>query len=193
MAFAADMERPARVVNAMSQPARPRHPGRGTLLALVLSLPLALGGCSFFDSPQMIRGHRVTEEQLAQLVPGVQSRNDVQTLLGSPTARSTFDDSAWYYISAVSRARPLAKESISQQRVVVLEFGANGKLTQVRELGQDDAANVSIVQRETPVPGNERTLMQALFGNVGRFNPLGSAGLNNTTPGASQPNSTRIY
>jgi outer membrane protein assembly factor BamE (lipoprotein component of BamABCDE complex) len=162
----------------------------GVLLALALSL----GACRVIDAPPVARGHLVTEEQLKELVPGVQGRADVQALLGSPTARSTFDDNNWYYISATTRARPMQQESISNQRVVIVEFDDAGKLKGVRELGEDAGRRVSFVSRETPVPGNERSLLQSLFGNVGRFNPLSGAGggVNNTNPGASQPNSTRI-
>ncbi len=31
--------------------------------------------------------------------------------------------------------------------------------------------SVAMVGRETPVPGTERTLLQALFGNIGRVGP----------------------
>lgn len=175
----------------------PRLSGRAALLALSLVLGLPLGACSYIDSPPVLRGHRVTEEQLKELVPGVQGRADVQALLGSPTARSTFDDNNWYYISATSRARPMSKESISNQVVVVVEFDDAGKLRGVRELTEADQRPVTIVARETPVPGNERSLLQALFGNVGRFNPLGGTGaaLQNTNPGATQPTGggQRIY
>ncbi len=181
----------------MPLPTRPRRPGflgsaasRGVLVALALGL----GGCRVIDAPPVLRGHMVTDEQLKELVPGVQGRADVQALLGSPTARGTFDDNNWYYISAITRARPMQQESISNQRVVVVEFDDAGKVKQVRELGEDDGRRVSMVSRETPVPGNERSLLQSLFGNVGRFNPLGggAGGINNTNPGGTQPNSTRI-
>lgn len=173
----------------MPLPQALRRPGfrgsaasRGALLALALSL----GGCSFIDAPPVSRGHLVTEEQLKELVPGVQGRADVQALLGSPTARGTFDDANWYYISAITRARPMQKEHVSNQRIVVVEFDDAGKLKGVRELDESAGRSVNIVSRETPVPGNERSLLQALFGNVGRFNPLGagSGGINAPTPAA---------
>ena len=41
-------------------------------------------------------------------------------------------------------------------------------VSEIRELTQADGRDVRMVSRETPVPGNERTLMQALFGNIGR-------------------------
>jgi outer membrane protein assembly factor BamE (lipoprotein component of BamABCDE complex) len=180
------MERPARSVNAMLPT---RLPGRAGLLALTLALALPVGACGLIDAPPVLRGHRVTEEKLKELVPGVQGRADVQALLGSPTARSTFDDSNWYYISATSRARPMTKDVMSNHLVVVVEFDDAGRLKGVRELTAADQRPVAMVQRETPVPGNERSLLQALFGNVGRFNPLGGTGaaLQASNPGATQP------
>ena len=53
---------------------------------------------------------------------------------------------------------------------------------------------VTMVSRETPTPGNERTLLQALFGNIGRFgpNPGGSGSqVGMTAPGAPQPGAAR--
>src|SRR3954464_2115134 len=98
---AADMDRPPRPVNAPTR--RPPAP-RGA--ALALAALLALPGCSFFQAPTIQRGHRISDEQLAEITPSVQTRQDVQALLGSPTQTSTFGDDAWYYISSKTRQRP---------------------------------------------------------------------------------------
>ncbi|WP_187829889.1 outer membrane protein assembly factor BamE [Siccirubricoccus phaeus] len=129
---------------------------------------LLLAGCSFFDSPVIMRGNRVSDEQLAQITPGVATRRDVQSLLGSPTQSSTFNDGAWYYISSNTRARPGRELAVSDQRTVAVLFDASGVVREVKVLGAEDGQNVTMVSRETPTPGTERTLMQALFGNIGR-------------------------
>lgn len=124
-----------------------------------------------FDAPLVRRGHMVAPEQLTQITPGVTRRDDVRALLGSPSHSGTFNDDAWYYISSSTRQRPGRALQVTDQRVVVVRFTPAGAVQEVRELGESDARDVSFVSRETPVPGNERTLLQALFGNVGRFNP----------------------
>ena len=72
---------------------------------LVLVGCLLVGGCSFFAAKPQLRGNRVDADQLKELVPGTSTRTDVTALIGSPTARATFDDNTWIYISEVTRPR----------------------------------------------------------------------------------------
>lgn len=162
-----DMARHPRSVNACLAP----------LLAAAL-----LGGCGWItDSlgPAPVqRGNRVDAERLTQITPGVQTRTDVEALLGSPTARGTFDEDNWYYISSRTRLQPARFLEVEDRRVVAISFNRQGVVSGVRELGEADGRNVAVVRRETPVPGNERTLLQALFGNLGRPG-TGTAGPSN--------------
>lgn len=153
-----DMARPTRSVNAFR-------------LAPLL-LVLALGGCAWLNErigpDPVARGNRVDPERLSQITPGVQTRADVEALLGSPSARGTFDDDNWYYISARSRLAPGRYLEIGDRRIVAISFNRDGVVSGIRELTDADGREVRMVSRETPVPGNERTLLQALFGNIGR-------------------------
>jgi outer membrane protein assembly factor BamE (lipoprotein component of BamABCDE complex) len=157
LSIAAHMARPTRSVNA-------RLPA--------IALVVLLGGCGWITDnlgPAPVeRGNRIDPERLTQISPGVQTRADVETLLGSPTARGTFDDDNWYYISARTRLQPGRFLEVEDRRVVAISFNRQGVVSGIRELGPEDGRNVAVVSRETPVPGNERSLLQALFGNLGR-------------------------
>lgn len=133
-----------------------------------LVLVLALPACSLFQSPVIARGNRPTPEQIADINVGVHTRSDVQALLGSPTASSTFGASSWYYISSRTRVRPMRHFGISDPETVAVTFDANGVVREVRVLTEADMPTIAMIPRETPTPGNERTLLQALFGNIGR-------------------------
>lgn len=159
-----------------------RHPALVNIrLLAVLALP-ALGGCAWlpplperprdvFTTPIVNRGHAVTDDQLAQITPGVTSRADVQALLGSPSHAGTFSDDNWYYISSVTQQRPARTMGVRSRHVVVVAFNPAGTVAEVRQLTQADMPTVNFVERETPSPGTERSLLQALFGNVGRVGP----------------------
>lgn len=149
-----------------------RHPRSVNARLATLALAALLGGCGWITErigPDPVeRGNRVDPERLGQITPGVQTRNDVEALLGSPTARGTFDEDNWYYISARTRTQPGRYLEVEDRRVVAISFNRQGVVSGVRELTQADGRDVTAVSRETPVPGNERTLLQALFGNIGR-------------------------
>jgi outer membrane protein assembly factor BamE (lipoprotein component of BamABCDE complex) len=150
---------------------------------------VALGACAVFESPVIARGNRPTEDQIRDISVGVHTRNDVRTLLGSPTSSSTFGDRSWFYISSKTHVRPMRHQGISDPETVAIDFDDRGVVRQVRVLTEADMPTVTMVSRETPTPGNERTLLQALFGNIGRF---GTGGLTaDTNPGAPQPTSSR--
>jgi outer membrane protein assembly factor BamE (lipoprotein component of BamABCDE complex) len=52
--------------------------------------------------------------------------------------------------------------------VVAITFDRRGVVQDIRELKPEDGQDIGMVSRETPVPGTERNMMQALFGNIGR-------------------------
>jgi hypothetical protein len=68
--------------------------------------------------------------------------------------------------------------------VVELRFDNQGVLRHVTALGPNDALPVSVVSRTTPAPGTEASVMQQLFGNIGRFNPAGALGGGSASPPA---------
>jgi outer membrane protein assembly factor BamE (lipoprotein component of BamABCDE complex) len=98
----------------------------------------------------------------------VQTRGDVLALLGPPTARGTFDEENWYYISGHTQVMPGRYLELRDRVVVAINFDRRGVVQDIRQLKPEDGQDVGMVSRETPVPGTERNLTQALFGNIGR-------------------------
>jgi len=151
-------------------------------LALAAAL-LILAGCSFFEAQPQVRGNKVDPDQLKELVPGTSTRADATALLGSPTAKATFDDNTWLYISLLTRQRIARVPGVLTQAVIMLTFNEQGVLQDIRELNQDDSLPVQVSSRVTPSPGTEASFMQQLFGNIGRF----SAGGPQSTVGGGAP------
>lgn len=138
------------------------------LSALVMLATLALGACERLAPPPVPRGNRVDAERLSQINKGVQTRGDVLALLGPPTARGTFDEENWFYISGYTQVMPGRYLELRDRVVVAISFDRRGVVQDIRELKPDDGRDVGMVSRETPVPGTERNILQALFGNIGR-------------------------
>jgi len=151
--------------------------------ALLLLLPLLLGLTScgvigIFDPTFRQRGSRVDPDALKELIPGTSSRADVQALIGSPTARATFDDNTWIYISQITTTRIGRTPGVRKQDVVILTFDQNGTLRSIAKRNKTDSAPIAMAAGATPSPGSEASFFQQLFGNVGKFTPAGLPGGN---------------
>jgi outer membrane protein assembly factor BamE (lipoprotein component of BamABCDE complex) len=140
-----------------------------------LMLALLLSACGMIGAREQVRGNMVDLEALKQLVPGTSTRADATTLLGSPTAKATFDDNRWIYIGEVTQPRIASTQAVIKQKVVVLTFDQQGVLRDVKRLNEKDSLPVDVIARTTPTPGGHASFFQQLFGNVGRVGPgLGS-------------------
>ncbi len=157
---------------------------RSCLAILMLLSALGEASCSAFVPKSQVRGNKVDIDALQELTPGTSTRTDVQSLLGSPTAKSSFDDNVWLYIGGVTRPLVASTETILTQEVIVLTFDPGGVLRNVQTLSKKDALPVDIVARATPSPGSNATFLQQLLGNVGRFNAGPSMGGGSAPSGA---------
>ena len=148
---------------------------RSGLLAASLCV---VGGCSIFAPIPTTRGTMIEAVDYNRLIPGKSTRNDVLSLIGSPTTHATFDDNTWIYIGERTAPVPTSVPTVQRQQVVVLTFDANGVLRDRRVLDKADSYNVAMAPGSTPSPGSETSFLQQLIGNVGRYSPLGGLGAN---------------
>lgn len=164
-----------------------RPPARLPVLLPVLFTATWLGGCNVFEQPAQMRGVHLDSAQMQQLVPGTTTRADVTSLIGSPTAHATFDDNTWIYIGEKTRPRIGQVLGEETQNVVVLTFDQNGTLQSVKNLNRKDAKPVQFANRATPSPGSSASILQQLFGNIGRYSPGGLGTGSSSGPGGGPP------
>jgi outer membrane protein assembly factor BamE (lipoprotein component of BamABCDE complex) len=164
----------------MSAPFRPF-----TVRRLMLISCLLLSSCAWLMPPPQVRGNKVDPESMKELTPGTSTKADVSAIIGSPTARDTFDDNTWLYISELTQQRIGRTLGEIQQNVIVLNFDEKGVLKSINKLDKQDALPVTVIARTTASPGTEASFMQQLLGNIGRFNPTGA-----TAPGTASGGGT---
>jgi outer membrane protein assembly factor BamE (lipoprotein component of BamABCDE complex) len=146
---------------------------RRTLLAAVgLTLALVAGACTARIDQ---RGNKPDEDQVVLINPGVDDKNRVAELIGTPSSISTFNDRTWYYISKRTETLAFFDPEVVDQEVLAISFDDNGVVDNMRIYGPEDGRTIAYVDRATPTEGNELTLMQQLLGNLGRFNPEGDS------------------
>ncbi len=140
----------------------------GAALLTLVALPLA--ACA----PEIsTHGYRLDEATLAQLEPGLTTRDQALQLLGSPSSVATFDDRVWYYVTQRTERRSFYQEQVVDQQVVAVTFDDRDRISSIDQHGIDDAREIELVSRETPTSGNELNVFEQFIGNIGRFNPEG--------------------
>lgn len=116
-----------------------------------------------------VRGNLLEDYQMKEILPGVDTREDVVRKIGSPTTVAPFSDNTWYYMGQKTEKRGVLDPKVTNERIVVVSFAADGMVDKVVER-RDGRQDIPIVQRATPATGNEFTLMQQMLGNIGKFN-----------------------
>jgi len=140
-------------------------PGMGVCLALACAA-IGLSACG---NTVQLRGNTPDPEDVAEIQPGVQSRQDIIDLLGSPSTVSTFQDRKWYYIGQKTEEIAFMKPTVIDRNVLVITFDEAGLVEGTKNYTMADAQDVDPVDRETPTEGRDLTLLQQLFGNIGKF------------------------
>lgn len=173
----------------------PHPPWRHALARLgAVALLLVCTGCGIFAPPTQVRGNPIDPDTLAELVPGVSTRADAQSLLGTPTSKASFDDNTWIYIAQITKPVVAGKLHVVGQNVVVLSFDDKGVLRAIKTLGRKDALPVAVVDRITPSPGGNISAWDQIISGINSVNPLagmlggmggmGGAGMGSTVPGS---------
>lgn len=143
------------------------------LLATAACLALAaiaLPACSPLVEPVVEeRGYIFEPEDLEKLQAGA-SKEQVRTVMGSPSTVSTVDGEAWYYISSKFETHTFFKPEEIERTVAAVYFDKTDVVQQVAYYGLEDGQIVNFVDRKTPTRGKELTVLGQLFGNLGRFN-----------------------
>lgn len=147
---------------------------------LILSA-LVIAAC---DNIADIRGFAPSPGSVDKLEVNTQSREDVQRLIGSPSAVSTFNPNIWFYISEKQEYWGPSRPWISEQNVIQITFNDTGRVQTIKYYDLKDAQNITMVARITPTSGKELTVLEQILGNVGKF-----TGPSKTTPGQGAPTS----
>ena len=144
------------------------------------ALFLALGICSVAlaacQAQYDTRGNLPDPEVVLAVQPGVDDRQKVAELLGSPSTMGTFNDKTWYYISKKTERTAFFDPVVLDQEVLIIKFDEAGTVSDMKLLGLEDAHTVVPDPDVTPTSGHELTILQQLLGNIGRFGGTGSGG-----------------
>lgn len=130
-------------------------------------LLMLLGACS----PTIQQEGNVPDaDQVVQINPGIDDKNRVGQLLGSPSSISAFQDRTWYYISRRTEQTAFFDPEVVEQEVLAIVFDSQNIVQDMKIYGLEHGRLVQMVDRITPTHGNDLTIVEQVLGNLGRFN-----------------------
>lgn len=135
--------------------------GRGLVLAGLVTL---LTACV-----AQIRqhGYLPTDAELAEIVVGVDSRETVADLIGSPTTAGVLSGGNFYYVGDTTRTIGWRKPKVIERQIVAVTFDEAGIVSNIVRYGLEDGRVVPLVRRVTETTDGDISFIRKLFGNVG--------------------------
>ena len=137
-----------------------------TSFAAAVMVALLLQACA----PQFRNhGYVPSEASLSALTYGVDTRESVVAAVGRPTTAGLLSDNTFYYVQ--SRFRTFAYQAPEEidREVLAISFAPNGTLGNIERFGLEQGRVVQLSGRTTAEIFADRTFLNQLLGNVGRF------------------------
>ncbi len=118
-------------------------------------------------------GYIATEDKPQAVEPESDTKASVLARLGNPSVKGTFDEEletdTWYYMTAVRQRFAYLRPLIEERTITAVSFNADGQVSKVAEYGIEDGQFVNYVDRKTPTRGRELSVLEQVFGTIGRL------------------------
>lgn len=141
--------------------------GRITRAAIAGCALVVMVGCT---TQFRNHGYAPTDDQLAEVLVGVDTRDTVINVVGPPTAGGATNSGGVFYVQSRFRLfGPLEPKEIDRQ-VVAITFDNSGVVENVERFGLANGQVVPLSRRVTEGSVRNGTFLRQLFGSIGNIN-----------------------
>lgn len=151
----------------------------------VLGVAFSLSAC---NPILRTHGYVPTENKPQEVNPESDTKASVLARLGNPSVKGTFDEDidedTWFYMNSVRQRYAYLRPQIEERSITAISFDVDGKVITVAEYGIEDGQYVNYVDRETPTRGRELSVLEQVFGTIGRI-PTDRIGGQQDVPGGA--------
>lgn len=116
-------------------------------------------------------GYVPTEEELARIEVGRDTRETVASIAGRPSSAGILDTSGWYYVRSTYETTLYRAPVEVDREVVAVSYDEDGFVSNVERFGLEDGQVVVLNRRVTEDNRAGIGFLRQLFGNLGNFNP----------------------
>lgn len=139
-------------------------------LSIAILAGLILSACSPLYSNH---GYIPPEEELQELVVGIDTRSSVEDLVGSPTAGGVLEGGDFYYVRSQVRTIGPRRPQVIDRQVLAISFDGEGILANIERFGLEDGRVVALERRVTDSGVTDTPFLRQLLGSFGRVLPAG--------------------
>ena len=116
-------------------------------------------------------GYIPPEEDLQELVIGIDTRASVEDVAGPPTAGGVLEGGDYYYVRSVVKTLGPRRPQVIDRQVLAISFDSAGVLQNIESFGLEDGRVVPLSRRVTDSGVTDFNLLRSLLGNIGRVGP----------------------
>jgi len=131
---------------------------------------VALAALSACTTQYRTHGYVPLEDELQQIVPGVDTRGTVEDLVGVPSTSGTLNDSGYYYVESQVRHYAWRRPEVVDREVLAITFDQAGVVENIESYGLQDGQVVPLTRRITRSGDGDINFIRKLFGNIGGIN-----------------------
>lgn len=136
--------------------------------AVLVGIVCGLAACS----PQFRNhGYAPSDEELSEIIVGVDTRDTVSEVVGSPSSGGVLRESGYYYVSQRVRSFAYQAPEVVERQVVAISFDAEGVVRNIERFALEDGEVVALSRRVTDSNVQGISFIRQLLGNLGRFTP----------------------
>jgi outer membrane protein assembly factor BamE (lipoprotein component of BamABCDE complex) len=132
--------------------------------AVSISMAGLVAGCT----PEINhRGYYVKPGSLDQIREGM-AKPEVEGIMGSPstTASVNFQGDSYYYITSVTKGRAFLDPQEVNRQIIAIRFDKQDQVQGLAQYTLEDGKIINMLDRKTPVVGQEFSLLKELFRNT---------------------------
>lgn len=136
------------------------------MLALVLVLGLSACAATYRN-----HGYVPSDDELSEIVVGVDTRDSVEDVIGEPSAAGILDSSGYYYVKSRVRHFGALRPKEVEREVLAISFDDSGTVQNIERFSLADGKIVPLSRRVTESSVSDNSFLRQLLGSIGRFNP----------------------
>ncbi len=136
--------------------------------AIAMFCLVVLGACS---ATYQNHGYAPSDEELAELVVGVDTRATVDDVVGPPSASGMLSDGNYYYVRSRVRHFGMYRPQVVERQVLAISFDQNDAIANIERFGLEDGNVVPLSRRVTDSSVVSNGFLRQLLGNIGNLDP----------------------